>query len=135
MTEQELQELREKLAKWTGFEKFHHTTTIEGKIVGEGDYFHNLPDLTKSFDACLKHLVPKVLEEHAIIETYSFKQASGLYYSETEIWDKGCRDSSTIEVLKCKSVGKAFVQDFDLEKANTLALCLAVEKLIDKEAE
>lgn len=133
MTEQERQKLCKKLAKWAGF-------TINKQNLGRGSehlwiYPDNnvgtLPDFTQSQDACTKHLVPKVLKEHAIIETYSFKQASGLYYSETEIWDRGCRDSSTVEVLKCKSVGKAFVQDFDLDKTNALSLCLAIEKLID----
>jgi len=90
------------------------------------------PNFTQSLGACFKWLVPKVLEEHTIIETYSFRQKSGLYYSETEIWDEGETEHG-FTVLKGKFICKAFAQDLDLEKANASALCLAIEKLEDAE--
>ncbi|GAJ14463.1 unnamed protein product, partial [marine sediment metagenome] len=126
----------EKLLKWVGISTTYRGPSSalcvrEGYYAGNDIWLDKLPDFPNDLNACFERLVPKVLEKHAIIETYSFKQKSGLYYSETGIWDKGCRDSSSTEVLKCELVGKAFVQDFDLGKANALALCLAAEKAID----
>ncbi len=67
-----------------------------------------------------KYAVPFLLEKHTIVETYSFKQENGLYYSETEVWDGDERQ------LKGKLVSKAFAQDFSLEKVNALALFWAL---------
>lgn len=147
MDEQELR--NKKLAEWAGFRL--ECTGVNKEIpvwiepngvipLSPMEYFHGgknygLPNFPESINVCFKHLAPKLLEEHALIESYSFKQVSGLYYSETEIWDKGYRDNIKTEVLKCNLVSKAFAQDFDLEKANALALCLAIEKLIDSEKE
>ena len=136
------QELKGKLATWLGFElrkvlcvgMVYYETEQDCWYYDEREYGFNLPDFTGSLDAINYWIVPKVLQERSLIESYSFKQENGLYYSETNIWDKGCRYSSAIEVLKCDLVSMAFVQDHDLGKANALALCLAVENMIDEEA-
>lgn len=86
--------------------------------------FVNLPhiDLNNLF----KFAVPKVLEWHTIIETYSFKQNSKLYYSETGIWD---RNES---VLKGNRVGFAFAQSIELEEAEKLSRFWAIWEVIDE---
>ncbi len=127
-------ELNKKLAEWAGFnlidtQFYEHSfgnSEVELWLEPSGLTAQGgVPNFTQSLDACFKWLVPKVLEEHTIIESYSFKQESGLYYSETCVWNRDERQ------LKGKLVGKAFIQDFDLERANALAPCLAIEKLID----
>lgn len=74
----------------------------------------------------VKYAIPFLLEKHTIIETYSFKQDGGLYYSETGIWD---RNESQ---LKGKLVSKAFAQDFGLEKATVQALSRALDQVSEQ---
>ena len=74
-----------------------------------------------------KYAVPVILGRHSILETYSFKQEHGLYYSETGIWD---RDESQ---LKGEQISKAFVQGLNLEEANILSLFRAIQQVFKEE--
>lgn len=74
-------------------------------------------------NSLFKYAVPFLLEKHTIIETYSFRQENGLYYSETCVWDGDERQ------LKGRLISKAFIQHIDLEEANALALFWALWKV------
>lgn len=110
-----MNELNKKLAEWRGFVDAHKG--IEGKTGisywyprGVDDFYNrksSLPDFTKSLDACEKWLFPKLL-------------------SASMSWVKGLRFMWIIEL------------DVDhryegLAETSALALCLAIEKLIDGE--
>jgi len=126
MTEQELQELQEKLAKFAAGRTFHgYWLYPDGVMWGDALGF------TQSLDACYKHLVPRLLEDYNI-ESYSFKQCDNWYYSETNIWRKGSTKHG-FEILHDEHIAKHFEQGKDLDKITALALCKAIEKLIDKE--
>ena len=111
MTEQKLQELNKKLAEWAGInpipmEKIYYDHSTE--IV------EDLPNFTQSLDACFKWLVPKLnLEEDELYGiTFTYNQPDG---------------GITCSVATEKKLSQA-------QGGNSaLALCLAIEKLIDGE--
>ena len=87
------------------------------------------PDFTHDPTVCFRYLVPEVLEEYNI-ESYSFKQQSGQYYSETSIWKKGSTKHG-FDILHDERIAAHFEQGKDLNKITALALCRAIEKLMD----
>lgn len=145
MTDQEKQKLKEKLARWVGWheEKYEIARGAfapillapnEGLDEGHVGYIpEHTPDFPNSYNDCLKWLMPKLLEECSI-ESYSFRQRDNRYYSETNIWRKGSTRHG-FEVLYDERIAKHYEQGTDLNGITALALCLAIEKVVDLESE
>lgn len=100
----ENEELNRKLAEWAGFKRVKYTTKIYKYPEGNSN---SLPNFTESLDACFKWLAPKfhydVLLSHA---------------PDLSNWH-------------CDILGKSVY--IGEEKIPALALCKAIEKLIDNE--
>lgn len=109
MTEEEKDELNEKIAKWCGFIKIESKYPFNWKIPEDDDndethkYVKQLPDFIGSFDACLKWMIPK-------IKSFEISYNSVTY-----------------------AVSMSFSEDYAINESLSLAFCLAVEKLIDDE--
>lgn len=130
-------ELNEKLLKFAGFTSkpapyFNQIVWYYPENISTTAYTLSPPDFTTSLDACFKWLVSKLLEEYNI-ESYSFKQNAGIHYSETSIWKKGSAKHGT-EILQDTRIANHFETGTDLDKITPLALCKAIEQLIDKES-
>lgn len=134
MDRTEKQKLNEKLAKWAGFHQvtrkevydLGHYTTWENN---RGYFESRLPNFTDSLDTCRKWLIPK-LDKCSI----STNKALSI--------NVDCPDRFTIEVMIDKSYRTkgGFLVRNELwsrirEDSPSLALCLAIENLIDKEEE
>lgn len=114
----ENKELNKKLLEFAGF-KFGH-------IKGEGNYysylssdekFYGCIDFTESLDACFKWLVPKVLEKLIPVSILAYP-VSGKYPNIG---------------FHCELNGEA--KQYPTEAGNpALALCKAIEQLIDKQS-
>jgi len=112
------QELNRKLAEWAGF------TSIE--VYNDGfvgytpvaQYDSHIPLFTQSLDACFKWLVPKAREEYPNL-------------SVTLFYDNMFAQKETCRLKKWDGSGW---QLLCIEEAEcpALALCLAIEKLIDR---
>ena len=113
--------LNEKLAKWAGFKPLTHkefwpniSTNMPDIIVAweypDGDRAYQLPELLESLDACFKWLVPKL--EH--FDLYGNVYGSHGWQASVDLPNSGM----------VKSLW---------QQSPTLALCLAIEKLIDTE--
>ena len=102
-----MNELNEKLARWAGFkyQSRSQSWTSPDKL-----FDMRLPDFAHSLDACFKWLVPKL--GHVGLST------QGCYFDVT-IWAKDT-DSEYDGIMT-------------REATPTLALCKAIEKLIDAE--
>ena len=123
MTDQEKNELNRKLAEWAGFTfetkgsgekigRLFEMDVVDGcEIVnypdGGWDFVGDMPNFTDSLDACFEWLVPK------------FKR-----------WEMGSNQDGEIFVTVCMA-GQQFPSSAT-DKAPSLALCLAIEKLIEK---
>ena len=108
MTDQELKQLCEKLAKWAGFEKA-------------------IPVFTDSLDACFQWLVPRlrVRGRHRMLdEIHLYPDGSGWLCELDMVLTK----DDEYEADKCKV-------SHNRAETPALALCRAIEKLIDKEVE
>lgn len=115
MTDQELQKLKEKLAMWA---EFTQITRKEAYDIGHYTLWENalgyshgeLPDFPNSLDACFKWLVPKLrITHHIHFHSYDGKVDWRVVLSNT---------NETI---------------YGRHNEPALALCLAIEKLIDAE--
>ncbi len=114
------QELNKKLAEWAGF--WYDKTTTTGLVMEigwrnpEGKPLHGqhpsyLPNFSQSLDACFKWLVPKAIEQQ----------------NKDYGWDeKGCLNRILKDWQRRYWNSKGVL-------SYALALCLAIEKLIDKE--
>jgi len=81
-----------------------------GYWVKDGMAYRELPDFPESLDACFKWLVPKAIDEIMA--------------------EQGCSSDAAYAILF-----KKWLQKLELIIPKTaLAFCLAIEKLIDKEA-
>jgi len=127
-------DLNRKLAEWAGFE-LHKGPYYETRIASDGQdrwleetrhtqYWRigneahlELPNFTSSLDACFKWLVPKLNPIENLMLFRFIPTISGKWY---------CR----IERIGGEVLGET--HDFVEEPA--LALCKAIEQLIDKEA-
>ena len=110
------QELNKKLAEWRGFKYELIVIGDGGSDVGrwtypDGSICINSPNLTQSLDALFEWIVPKALREIATIHNVRIQKAFEI-------------------LLRFWSDKRAEVDEPD---ADALALCLAVEKLIDSE--
>ena len=135
MTEQEKQKLNEKLAKWAGFTWYDEPCSYRGCSghcgwrTPDGITIYplgmvGLPKFTDSFDACLKWLAPKLftwnlgknweLQEDLTIKENGIKASVDLNPIDTDKWD----------LTKSSEV---------IANDPAPALCLAIEKSIDKE--
>ena len=112
---QKANQVNKKLAEWAGFRTYLQ--------MGNGSYYGvyepngdikvaDFPDFTNSLDACFKWLVPKIWSLNCII----FDQ-SGAMICQHEVAESSAKDT----------LGEA--------EPYSLALCLAIEKLIDREVE
>lgn len=116
MNEQELQELNKKLAEWRGFTQendgwWDTDKTIPSYVWIDPDgncctFIERQYNFTQSLDACLKHLVPKAIDEIMAEHKCSSDVAYAILF-------------------------KKWLQELELiiPKA-ALALCLAIEKMI-----
>lgn len=117
------QELNKKLAEWAGFKRKEKHTI--GMLTGHWHYVApdgsniidiEMPDFTQSLDACFRWLVPKLVPfnaDNGIDRIISFTYCEG--------GDVQCE-------IEC---GDGVAEWTDANPA--LALCLAIEKLIDSE--
>jgi len=125
--------LNKKLAKWAGFILVvlpYYYEKIEGSEDGSyithkvQEWYHkkdnlaykDLPDFTQSLDACFKWLVPKLVEQ---------KHRLSITYNNIRRPDKEYMYRVSFCKFKTNSLGKAY------DKSLSLALCKAIEKLID----
>ena len=109
-----MSKLTRKLAEGAGFKlipRFGGTDMSETVWrYPDGSCYEALPNFTKSLDACFKWLVPKILRlEYSVIITQDLGRAIGY--------------------IRPLQVGRQF--DAVDNKNPALALCLAIEKLID----
>ncbi len=120
------QELNKKLAEWAGFVSSHSSPFGAIPIDKEPTWYdpndnwianRQLPAFTSSLDACFKWLVPKLNTFYSTFEI-SFDTA-----------ENPNRYIITIAHHFCGQVYRANSKDNP-----ALALCLAIEKLVDSEA-
>ena len=111
------QELNKKLAEWAGF-KSTDVPDVLNYQQGHKEWCYpnlrcklDLPTFTQSLDACFKWLVPKL--KHYELSNWAWKKHTG--------W-AGIEKIERIEYR------------FAIADTPALALCLAIEKLIDKES-
>jgi len=109
------QELNKKLAEWAGWVKLK--TAGWKDVMGE---LHFEPNFTLSLDACFKWLVPKLYNQGNTEIRFSYSSAEDSVVCE--IW-QGWPE------LKEKGCGHGYYW----LKEEALALCKAIEQLIDKE--
>ncbi len=108
MTKQEKQKLNEKLEKWRGFEFNNNWSATSPYKAPDGNILQEWTPFTDSLDVCFKWLVPKLKR-----------------------WDAGnCEDKSIY--FTCAMQDTIFPSAASAESL-PLALCLAIEKLIDAE--
>ena len=111
MTQGELQELNEELARWAGFKKCRHFPMSRDDAPQlyrdvYGKTYRKLPNFITSLDACFKWLVPITIDKI--------------------MSDQGCSSDVAYAILF-----KKWLQELELiipEAA--LALCLAIKKMI-----
>ncbi len=111
------QELKEKLAKWMGLKRVH--VNEEGYLLycagGLGaDRWQEVPDFPQSLDACSKWIVPERILE------ITFMYSSNCVSCDIE----GLSSNFFEGHVNVESIEEAWTK-------SALALCLAVEKLID----
>ena len=110
----EYKELRDKVAEWAGFEKRYsglYPCVIESWFTPSREVMEELPNFPESLGACFKWLVPKAIEV--------LKKDTG--------WDeKGCLNRIFIDWRRIYWNSKGVL-------SFAHSLCLAIEKLIDKE--
>ena len=106
------QKLNRKLAEWAGLIAEIHVEAERKweRFHAPDGSFHPLIDFTQSLDACFKWLVPKYAE---------------IIAQEHPVWD----EEGIIHYLFRSWLREKRRTKFDF----TLALCLAIEKLIDRE--
>jgi len=114
------QELNEKLAKWAGFVK-HENEAYPDRVWTEwthpdGKGWTRELNFTKSLDACVKWLVPKI---HAYV-LQSFSTAHHLHHA-----------SVALPYTNIQNI-QVFEANVERTENPALALCLAIEKLIDE---
>jgi len=126
-----MDELNKKLAEWAGFKeadiKKYYYWEIGGERVAKWiepntDYHCKLPNFTQSLDVCFKWLVPKLftwsigknweLQSDFTIKENGIKASVDLHYVDPDKYDQ-IKPSEAIA------------------ETPALALCLAIEKLID----
>ena len=108
-----MQELNKKLAEWAGFVgilDYPNKTSI-GHPSQQSGLFVNL-NFTESLDACFKWLVPKVFDDIVLLQHTFFKD---------HWWAKIGSEYEPKKQIVVEAKGAA------------LAICLAIEKLIDRE--
>ena len=118
-----MEELNKKLAEWAGF----RPTTLEG---WEGYYKAPegvqvawtccKPSFTESLDACFKWLVPKLDKDYAYVLLQD--KSGGQHYWVCEIYPDCLLTRKGYQALSGET-----------SKTPALALCKAIEKLIDEE--
>jgi len=116
LKEMAMNELNKKLAEWAGLThiqtwQFSDSFHIEFRA-SDGMIYFPLA-FTESLDACFKWLVPKLKEDESFWSSYDFTEVVA-----PPAW----------EVTLCKWGGTEFVGEAETP---ALALCLAIEKLID----
>jgi len=102
------EELNKKLAEWVGFKLWKGSLYWYPNDTGA----KRLPNFTESPDACFKWLVKKIEDPSISI----YKSVLGGNYWVCVLGEKGCMDNVNA-----------------MGETPALALCLAIEKLIDSE--
>jgi len=117
----------EKLAEWAGFRKGYWSLNNEelwlepnmsppSKVSIGDEHLYRLPDFPSSLDACFKWLVPKLRQ---------VTLSNGLDHPTKWMAD----------VLAGGGVGKLLSRSYGEAETPALALCRAIEKLIDEPKE
>jgi len=131
--------LNQKLAEWVGFYYDHNTTTglvmeigwrnPDGKVLNS-KHIDGLPHFTSSFDAIFHWLVPK-------LKSIGFM--ARVQYSPLRDNDTGKLICDWTGYASCYDVsGKRGLNHFEewaIAETPALALCLAIEKVIDNDKE
>ena len=116
-------ELNKKLAEWAGI-RYEPDQDVFKVIFPDGSWYnigHNWvldevePNFTESLDACFKWLVPELYERE--------------YYYELLQWNSRQHKA----IINKRTVEWAVTASDAVAKTPALALCLAIEKLIDGE--
>ena len=117
------QELNRKLAEWAEWTQINYDQYNENYhgYAPLGIMRLDLPYFTQSLDACFKWLVPRLPEGE------SLDMIVWMEYYDVTVWQRGIKPSD-IEVAQCNILAKEYSTE-----SLALALCLAIEKLIDKE--
>jgi len=133
-------DLNRKLAEWARFKSATQEEYSPGSIpqpdmekrgwgfkYPDGRIKWYLPNFPFSLDAIFKWLVPPIEGKGLTLSYVSFQQASGRYYAEWKIYGEN-------DQVKCgELLAKAWQEGTDLAEITALALCKAIEQLIDKE--
>jgi len=115
LTDEEIQAINnEKLAKWAGFYCLEGIWTIYDRGVLEP----TLPNFTEDLNACFKWLVPKLQEKGYTVDIFGFEHKSFAINI--------CSVFPVDDTGFCQSVAEA------KDDNPALALCKAIEQLIDK---
>jgi len=120
MTEQEL---NRKLAEWAGFEFNDDWADDRPYKSPDGVILHSWKDFTQSLDACFKWLVPMLTKEFIELEIHLD------YLVKHRGWNVSLFDGFYNVDEPKHNLACAFANE------PALALCKAIEKLIDSEAE
>lgn len=129
------QKLNKKLAEWAGFEEKPNAVSF-GTIDWPDYVWHDpegnprpdggISNFTQSLDVCFKWLVPKI--KSSCLNNYDLSMRGWSDYNGKDqgyYWNI-CRDDSQV-------VGMRFVEErIEVAETPALALCLAIEKLIDE---
>lgn len=109
------QELNKKLAEWVGFHKRQPEISVDWWRP-DGQYEGScLPDFPHSLDACFKWLVPKLNEQALRIRLINQPVGGNTFF--------------------CAIGGKHLAHGWAEAETLAIALCLAIEKLIDGKKE
>jgi len=106
------QKLNKKLAEWAGWIPYASGMNYGECWLDGNGYYHEHPNFTNSLDVCFKWLWDKTVQELADIDLSSIEEAVHKLF---QLW------------------ATEWVTDLHNEPA--LALCLAIEKLIDGETD
>lgn len=115
-----MEELNKKLAEGVGFKRARYTTKLYD-YPDKSKYCASLPDLTNSLDACFKWLVPKL--KRTEFRLHMWRVTKGWCVNVLWLEDLGGRRRERVTSEKYEAV----------DEHPALALCKAVEKLIDGE--
>jgi len=131
ITKEQEQELNKELAEWAGFKwqhayhDFYELVTPDGAQLDLTAFrigsYKKCPKFTQSLDACFKWLVPKLNRDGWFVE---LQQASMREYWKARLW---CPSSGTGKI----TLGSIRARPIQEAETPALALCLAIEKLID----
>lgn len=130
MAQIDTQALKERLAKWRGFKKFgwknwdlwlrpNEKPPEKLSIGGLFANSHALPNFPEDLSACFKWLVPKLQDKGITVDLYGFEHRGFAV--------------NLVSIFPIDDTGSCPTLGDSKDDNPALALCLAIEKLIDGE--